>query len=137
MALAVSLFVAGAGCTHSDASGPASASTAEASAPALAQIERLIGPARCTSDEQCRVAGLGSRACGGPESFRAWSTQTTSAAALGKQLQAYASERQRWREKAGLMSTCEVLPVPAARCEAAGSQPGRCVLLPPATNLQR
>ena len=126
-----------------DASGPALVATAEgakaaeAGAPALAQIDRLIGQARCTADEQCRVAGLGSRACGGPESFRAWSTQTTSATALDKQLQSYANERQRWSETAGLMSTCEMLPVPASRCEAASNQPGRCVLVSPATTLQR
>ena len=132
--LVFALFVAGAGCMHADATSPASAAAGEAGAPALEQIERLIGQPRCTSDAQCHVVGIGSRACGGPESFRAWSTLTTRAGALDPPLQAYASERQRWREKTGLMSTCELLPVPRARCERVGTEPGRCLLVLPAVN---
>lgn len=99
---------------------------------ALKQIDRLIGAARCREDSQCRVAGIGARACGGPETYRAWSTMHTDARALDTWLQVYAQERQRWHEKVGLMSTCEVVPAPGARCARERGAVGRCVLDPTA-----
>ena len=101
----------------------------------MARIDQLIGQANCTSDEQCRVAGIGARPCGGPESYRAWSTQGTPAAELEQHLQDYARERQRWHEKMGLMSTCEFRAAPHVRCERPG-QVGRCVLVPAAAGLR-
>ena len=133
-ALMLCLFAVGAGCMHADASGPASrpASTpaADDGAAALGQIDSLIGAARCTADDQCRVAGVGSHSCGGPESYRAWSTAATPAPKLQQRLQAYAQQRQRWRDKVGLLSTCDLQPPPSARCDRVGTEPGRCVLVP-------
>ena len=94
----------------------------------LAEIGQLIGDAKCGSDQQCRVAGIGALSCGGPESYRAWSTASTDAKKLTRLLEAYATERQRFNEAAGLMATCEVKPAPAARCERTGTAPGKCVL---------
>ncbi len=96
----------------------------------------MIGPARCSADAQCRVAAIGSHACGGAESYRAWSTLVTSAAQLEPRLQTYAKERQRWRDKVGLMSTCELQPAPSARCDRVGTEPGRCVLVPAGNDLR-
>ena len=98
--------------------------------PTLQRIGALIGAATCHTDAQCAVAAIGHRSCGGPESFRAWSTRDTQPAALHSALQAHAQARQRQQEKTGEMSTCNVLPVPAAACmpPAAGTGPGRCVL---------
>ena len=118
--------------TPSLAGGPAStaAAAAEPGAATLAQIERLIGLAPCTSDQQCRVAGIGARPCGGPESYRAWSTQNTSAEKLEQCLRDHADERTRWHEKVGRLSTCEFRLPPLAQCLREGAQPGRCVLVP-------
>ena len=127
-------------CASDPGPGPGSASAsaqaAEAGAQTLAQIESMIGPARCTADAQCRVAAIGSLACGGAESYRAWSTLETSAAQLEPRLQAYAKERQGWRDKVGLMSTCELRPAPGARCNRVGSEPGHCVLVPAGNELR-
>ena len=123
-------LLAAAACVPACASGPASAPVVDAGATSLAQIERAIGAARCTADDQCRVAQIGSRGCGGPETHRAWSTLTTSAPALEALLQTHALERQRWRDKVGLLSTCEALPAPGAVCNRQGDGAGRCVLVP-------
>jgi len=97
---------------------------------ALTRIDTLIGAASCDNDAQCRVAPVGHRSCGGPESFRAWSIRVTEAGALESALHDHAQERQREQEKSGEMSTCQVLPVPAAAClvGVAGADGGRCVL---------
>src|SRR5262245_43676008 len=103
---------------------------------ALDQIAKAIGSAQCTNDSQCRVAGIGARSCGGPESFRAWSTQTTDASRLEPLLHRYAQERRAWNDKVGLMSTCEVIQAPGARCSGESGGIGRCVLDPSAAGLR-
>ena len=109
--------------------GPAPGRAIDAPAVALVKIDRLIGSARCTTDRQCRVAPIGLRPCGGPESHRAWSTRDTRAQLLQRSLQQHAELRRRQHEAEGLMSTCQVLPEPAVRCERANSPVGHCVLL--------
>ena len=109
--------------------GPATGKAIDAPAMALVKIDRLIGSARCTTDRQCRVAPIGLRPCGGPESHRAWSTRDTRAQLLQRSLQHYAELRRRQQDAEGLMSTCQVLPEPAVRCERADSPIGHCVLL--------
>jgi len=96
----------------------------------LQRVQALIGSARCTADAQCRVIGIGDRPCGGPESYLAWSTTQTDAQALEAAARAHADERRRWHEKAGLMSTCEFRPPPAARCDRRAEGDGRCVTVP-------
>lgn len=106
---------------------PANADTA--ADPSLVQIGRLIGVAACRTDEQCRVTEIGWRPCGGPESFRAWSTRDTNAQALQVQLDRYAQKRRSLQEQEGLLSTCQVLPKPMARCASPTTGgPARCVL---------
>jgi hypothetical protein len=98
----------------------------------LARIDALIGVASCDSEAQCRVALIGYRSCGGPESFRAWSIRFTEAGALEAALRDHVQERRHEQAKFGEMSTCQVLPVPAAAClsGAPGAGTGRCVLSP-------
>ena len=110
------------------AASPQPSGAAERPSLTLARIDQLIGAARCDKDSQCRVAAIGDRPCGGAEGYRAWSTASTEAHALEEALRAYAEERRRWHEKLGLMSTCEIRPSPAARCERPGLQPGVCAL---------
>jgi hypothetical protein len=88
----------------------------------LQRITAEVGEARCTATADCRTLAIGSKACGGPASWMAWSAATSD----GDQLQAWAqalAQRQRLRaETEGMMSTCSVVPDPGARCDA-----GRCV----------
>lgn len=94
-----------------------------AACPALAQqdallqrIDALIGAAPCHDDGQCRVIGVGARSCGGPESYRAWSTLVTDERALVAATEAHAAARREADRKMGVLSTCEILPEPAVAC---------------------
>lgn len=118
------LLLALIGTPHAGASGAA----VVAASASLAEIDRLIGPAHCAADGQCRVADIGMRACGGAESHRAWSTRDTDVKALERQLRDYAHQRRLKHEAEGLLSTCDILPTPGTRCEQAGTNAGRCVL---------
>ena len=102
-------------------------------ATALEDIERLIGAAACKDDSQCRTIGVGARACGGPERYLAWSLAQTNSKALQNAAERYSEQRRKEIQKLGLMSTCQVLPVPGVHCEkqpqpAISSLGGRCVL---------
>ena len=123
------MLVALSGNAPTAVAGPAPGSAIDAPAVALVKIDRLIGSARCTTDRQCRVAPVGLRPCGGPESHRAWSTRDTRVQALQRSLQHYAELRRHQQAAEGLLSTCQVLPEPAVRCERAASPIGHCVLL--------
>jgi len=101
----------------------APAAAADESAALLAQIRAEIGDAPCSSHAQCRTLPIGSRACGGPASWWAWSTANASAERLqgwARRLEQVERDRQ---ARQGLMSTCVVVPDPGASCVAQ-----RCVL---------
>lgn len=87
------------------------------------QITAEIGDARCTTSAQCRTLPLGSRPCGGPERYLAWSSARSDGARLAALAERDAAERRAANEKSGLASTCEFRPDPGAQCVA-----GRCVL---------
>jgi hypothetical protein len=96
----------------------------------LHAIQALIGPADCSADGQCRVIGVGARACGGPEAYLAWSSLQTSEKALRALVLADAEAKRLELERSGQLSDCRVLSVPVARCErpAPGRALGRCRL---------
>lgn len=95
----------------------------------MAQIDRLIGVAACQADEQCRVAEIGWRPCGGAETHRAWSPQSTDAKALQALLDRYREKRRAQHTDDGLQSNCMVLTRPAAWCAPmATPKAGRCQL---------
>ncbi len=103
-------------------------SGAAAEAALLQRIHAEVGSAACSSQADCRTLPMGSKACGGPAGWLAWSAS----ASQGDRLQTLAAElaaRQQQRQAAeGMMSTCSVVPDPGARCEA-----GRCILNRPAS----
>ena len=115
---------------------PASAASSlsrDGSGPALhAQVQRLIGRAACDSDAQCRTLPLGARACGGPETYVAWSVLGTDQAALQRAGDRYGQWQARQQARSGTMSICMVEVDPGAVCSrsATTAQPdtGRCVL---------
>ena len=95
------------------------------------EIAQMIGAAACADDSECRVIGIGARACGGPDSFAAWSVSKTDAVALQRLVERDADARRKELEARGIMSTCVMLPVPGVRCvrpEGAGGPGGRCTL---------
>jgi hypothetical protein len=99
---------------------PAAAQTVPApESQRLAQeLRQLIGPARCSSDSQCRVLPVGAKACGGPAAYWAWSTQGTDEKRL-TELAARQAEAQRHELQAsGRLSNCALVTAPAVACVA-------------------
>ena len=80
-------------------------------------IQALIGDAACQTDAQCRTIGVGAKACGGPQSYLAWSTARTDESALRAMADASAAADRKQAEAKGMMSTCSVVPDPGAFCD--------------------
>ena len=111
-------------CQAQPAAAPTPAAGDEAAL--LARIKAGIGDAPCSSDTQCRSLGVGEKACGGPEQWWAWSTNSPQAAqlpALAEKLTALAKQRN---ARSGMASNCLYQPDPGAVCQAR-----RCVLAVP------
>lgn len=138
-AMAISL----AACVHAEpatAADPparpapaASSLSGEGVGPALlAQVQRLIGRAACDSNAQCRTLPLGARACGGPESYVAWSVLGTDQVALQRAAERYGQWQAQQQARGGTMSICMVETDPGAVCARSAATappgPGRCVL---------
>lgn len=90
------------------------------------ELRALIGPASCTSDSQCRTLAVGSKACGGPAGYWAWSTEGTDAKRLAELAARQAEAERRETQAAGMRSDCRVVTDPGAACVA-----GRCELAGP------
>lgn len=101
--------------------------TAGSEADLLRKIDREIGSARCQNDSQCRVLPIGASACGGPDSYRAWSTLEGNARTLADLAARYTQRREQAGAAGGLSDLCVVRPEPSVYCERQGTQT-RCVL---------
>lgn len=130
------LLLAGSACS-SDAPranapvAPPAAASSSATAPAtpaslLAAIEAERGAARCDGDAQCHTIGVGSKACGGPERYLAWSSKDGDGSRLKALVQQHAELRKMEDTASGMMSTCNLILDPGATCQA-----GQCVLRAP------
>lgn len=86
------------------------------------ELKAMIGPASCSSDAQCRTVPVGAKACGGPQSYWAWSTVGTDEARLRALAQRQADAHRREVEASGLRSNCAVVTDPGARCVAGSCQ---------------
>lgn len=133
LAGAVFLSTAGLACSGAGASSPAPApvtapvalaAPAAPGAPLLQQIEAAIGQAACDTSAQCKTVAIGHKACGGPESYLAYSTKGNSAQVTSLAAR-YAAERKSANQKSGLISNCMMARDPGASCSA-----GRCVTGP-------
>lgn len=98
----------------------------------LTQVQRLIGPAACDSDAQCRTLPLGARACGGADAYVAWSVRGTDQAALRRAAERYSQWQAQQQARSSTMSICMVETDPGAVCSNAAAPDkagaGRCVL---------
>ena len=113
-ALALAAGLACAACSPAAIATPAKGSGATAED----QLRQAVGDAACSGDAQCRTLAWGAKACGGPERWVAWSTQRSDGAALEALAQRHAAERRSEQERKGMVSTCNVVPDPGARCVA-------------------
>ena len=94
----------------------------------VTRMDGLIGTAACESDAQCRSIGIGARPCGGPASYRPWSTAQTDAAQLKTAADALAAFDRAAASRDGLASDCRMRPDPGAVCRQAQDGAKRCVL---------
>jgi hypothetical protein len=101
---------------------PTAGDTAGGTAGLYRQIREQIGPAACSADVQCHTLAVGHKACGGPEAYLVWSSQTQDGTRLRVLADAYAQARQAEDRQSGRVSDCSMVADPGARCEA-----GRCV----------
>ena len=95
-----------------------------------AQLETTLNNASaCTADTECHSVAVGSKACGGPTGYRAYSSKTVSTAsveALAQHERELAAQAARESHQA---SPCFMLADPGARCEQ-----NKCVTGRPATS---
>lgn len=90
----------------------------------LARIRALVGTPGCSSDDQCHTLAIGHRACGGPESYLAWSSEKTPQAELQALGERYKEERRAADAASGMASTCQFMADPGAVCRAGTCQLG-------------
>jgi len=138
-AAVVFILAAGLHASAATAAGAAAKSVPAASSPSAeetgtslrAQVQRLVGRAACDDDSQCRTLPLGARACGGPESYVAWSVLGTDQAALRRAGERYSQWQAQEQSRSGAMSICMIEIDPGAVCSrdttAGARTPGRCV----------
>ena len=100
-------------------------SDAEVAAELRERITLLIGRARCNNIVNCRIVGLGSRPCGGPEEYVAYSIWDTQAGKMSSLAAEYNFLREEVNAAGGTVGICNVLPEPAINCINA-----RCVTVP-------
>lgn len=96
-----------------DPSGNATAVTAAQQA--RQSLAQAIGEAPCQRDAQCHTVAVGAKACGGPEAYLPWSSQTADAARIQALADLY-TQAQTAGVPAGRMSTCSVVTDPGAAC---------------------
>ena len=96
---------------------------------AMREVLRLIGEAPCKTDADCRTIAIGTKACGGPQRYLAWSVARTDAPALAAAAQTMADRQAAERAKPGaLLSNCAFVADPGASCAAVEGAARQCVL---------
>ncbi len=130
--------LAGSACSGVNSSAPAAPATAPAAAPVPApaapapkvaatgdlmqQLRAEIGDAACDTAAQCKTIAVGHKACGGPETYLAWSSKRSDPAKVVRLAEAYGSKRKDENLASGMVSNCAMAVDPGATCSA-----GRCV----------
>ena len=109
---------------------PATPATPAPSAPTAGKTEQLWkkiqaanADTSCDTQSQCHTIGIGSKACGGPERYMAWSSKNSDGAALKALIDQHAAARRADDEREQMMSTCSMVSDPGASCRA-----GQCTI---------
>jgi hypothetical protein len=87
------------------------------------KIQAANSDLRCDDNSQCHSLGVGSKACGGPENYIAWSGKNSDGAQLKALVEQHSAARRADDKRLGMMSTCSVVSDPGASCRA-----GTCVV---------
>jgi hypothetical protein len=89
------------------------------------QIKSANANLSCDNSSQCHSLGIGSKACGGPENYLAWSSKNSDGAQLKELVAQHSAARRAEDQRQGMMSTCSMINDPGASCRA-----GVCTLNP-------
>lgn len=71
------------------------------------QAKALVKTDGCSAADQCRTAGVGSRACGGPRYYLVYCAKTTDTTALFDKLKQIAAAEEEYNKRYQVVSTCE------------------------------
>ncbi len=88
----------------------------------LQQLRAEIGDAACDTARQCKTVAVGYKACGGPETYLAWSSKASDGAKILRLAEEHGTQRKNEVVASGMMSNCMAVMDPGATCSA-----GRCV----------
>ncbi len=83
----------------------------------LEEINKLANSKNCLDSTQWNFTAYGSKACGGPQGYIAFSVELDTVAFLQK-VKEYTALEDEYNRKAGIVSTCELPAEPSGiRCE--------------------
>lgn len=86
-----------------------------------AAIIKLIGQAPCANLVRCRLLALGTRPCGGPDEYLAYSSITVQRIVLENKAVEYGLLQEELQRAGGAAGACVMLPEPRLACVG-----GRC-----------
>lgn len=81
------------------------------------RMQRLTEDKSCRETTECKILAVGSRPCGGPEQYLAYSAVNTDEKLLAITNDRYTKLKQQQQQRLGLRSTCQMLPEPLAQCK--------------------
>ncbi|MCA0177438.1 MAG: hypothetical protein LCH73_14330 [Proteobacteria bacterium] len=99
---------------------------------AYKQLQDAVGSAACQADADCQTIAVGSKACGGPLAYMAYSTRGGQEAAIQRAAQALKDTQAADNQTSGRISDCMVVRDPGAqcvanRCQLRGDERGRLI----------
>ena len=89
------------------------------------EIQGIVGDAACTYDSECKAIGYGSKPCGGPSSYLAYSVENTDVPLLEGKVRQFNALQRAYQGKLRIASDCMVVSKPVITCEQK-----RCTKLP-------
>jgi hypothetical protein len=121
-AVAASFAIAACSMSATNDLGPADTSTSATSttppsdSEQVARLERealeLAHNDGCGTADQCRVAPVGAKACGGPRYWITWCPASTDSAALFQKLDELRTAEQNYNQVHGVISDCSIVGPP-------------------------
>jgi len=121
----LALFLMASACAVNPAILSKAGSAATSSDALLIAIQAEVGDAACDGPQQCHSMAIGSKPCGGPDGYLAWSSKRTHEQRLTALVEQHAAARKAENVRNDVLSSCVFETNPGVRCQAA-----RCTLGP-------
>lgn len=110
------ICVGTANCTTLEKPPSEGATTKQQMDQLMVQMTEIIGDANCTDNNQCANLAIGAKPCGGPSSYRVYSSLNTDTQKLADLAQRFKALNKRYNKESGLMSDCMMTMPPAIAC---------------------